>query len=129
MLTQGYTQEEYEFMMSESKLMAIHLVNSKIWIGLIYETTNKSIIFNPLQLEYYLSNDKKYHISFDYVSVATKDEIFIVSNQNILFCTTISTPIKEQYTKYYRIEENENKLEDEDATEKKNVININKKLH
>lgn len=138
MLTIGYTQKEYESMMECSKLMAIHLTNNKIWVGLICERESTSVIFNPLQLEYYLGNDKKYHISFDYVSVASKDEIYILNNNNILFCTTLNPLIKSHYTKYYKIDDVD-KIDDSldsvydsienDNTETNNIIKISKKLH
>lgn len=128
MLTIGYTQKEYESMMECSKLMAIHLTNNKIWVGLISERESTSVIFNPLQLEYYLGNDKKYHISFDYVSVASKDEIYILNNNSILFCTTLNPLIKSHYTKYYKTDDVDDSLEN-DNIENNNIIKISKKLH
>lgn len=138
MLTASFTQDEYNNMLTQSKLMTIQLISNISWIGLIYELDKYCVIFNPLLLKYELGSDNKYNISFDYVSIGTKDQIFIINSNNIIFCATVNPLIKEQYKKYYNINEsNETIIEDdiednleEDFDDKKtNIVNISKRLH
>ncbi len=128
MLTNSFTQEEYENMLNSSKLMTIQFTNTISWIGLICELDKYCIIFNPLLLKYELDNDNKYNISFDYVSVGTKDQIFIINSNNILFCATVNPLIKEQYKKYYNINEKED-IEYNSENNVEDKPKINKKLH
>ncbi len=131
MLTTGYTQEEYTTMAEKATLMAIHLVNNQIWVGLIYEKETECIIFNPLLILYYLGEDKKYHINFDYVSIVSKDSIFILPSNNVLFCATLNQIIIEQYKKYYNIGEAQEDDDIEIDTNSNKVVSIktNKILH